>query len=101
MPIRSENLHGNVPDNSGAALLLIDVINDFEFEGGEKLLPLRSKTQTLRLLFNYTRSVVESPPSAQSHSDWHRGQQLRAIHRQRRLHARLPTVHSIRLRCVD
>ena len=39
MPIRSENLHGNVPDSSGAALLLIDVINDFEFEGGEKLLP--------------------------------------------------------------
>jgi nicotinamidase-related amidase len=39
MPIRSENLHGNVPDNSGAALLLIDVINDFEFEGGDKLLP--------------------------------------------------------------
>ena len=39
MPIRSENLHGNVPDTSSAALLLIDVINDFEFEGGEKLLP--------------------------------------------------------------
>ena len=39
MPIRSENLHGNVPDSSGAVLLLIDVINDFEFEGGEKLLP--------------------------------------------------------------
>ena len=39
MPIRSENLHGNVPDNSGAVLLLIDVINDFEFEGGDKLLP--------------------------------------------------------------
>ena len=39
MPIQSENLHGNVPDNSGAALLLIDVINDFEFESGDKLLP--------------------------------------------------------------
>jgi nicotinamidase-related amidase len=38
MPIRSENLHGNVPDNSGAALLLIDVINDFEFDDGEELL---------------------------------------------------------------
>jgi nicotinamidase-related amidase len=37
MPIRSEDLHGNVPDSSVAALLLIDVINDFEFEGGEKL----------------------------------------------------------------
>jgi nicotinamidase-related amidase len=40
MPIKSEDLHGNVPDQSGAALLLIDVINDFEFEGGEPLLKL-------------------------------------------------------------
>jgi nicotinamidase-related amidase len=38
MPVRSEDLHGNVPDSSGVALLLIDVINDFQFEGGEKLL---------------------------------------------------------------
>ena len=40
MPVKSNDLHGNVPDQSGAALLLIDVVNDFEFEGGEKLLPL-------------------------------------------------------------
>lgn len=40
MPVKSEDLQGNVPDQSGAALLLIDVINDFEFEGGEQLLPL-------------------------------------------------------------
>ena len=40
MPVKSKDLHGNVPDQSGAALLLIDVVNDFEFEGGEKLLPL-------------------------------------------------------------
>jgi nicotinamidase-related amidase len=40
MPIRSDDLHGFVPDTSGAALLLIDVINDFEFEEGEKLLKL-------------------------------------------------------------
>ena len=38
MPIKSKDLHGNVPDEAGAALLLIDVINDFEFEGGDKLL---------------------------------------------------------------
>lgn len=37
MPIKNQNLHGNVPDNSGAALLLIDVINDFEFDDGEEL----------------------------------------------------------------
>ncbi|HEX3282858.1 MAG TPA: isochorismatase family cysteine hydrolase [Pyrinomonadaceae bacterium] len=40
MPVRSEDLHGNVPDNAGAALLLIDVVNDFEFEGGEELFKL-------------------------------------------------------------
>ena len=40
MPIRSNDLHGNVPDNASAALLLIDVINDFEFENGEQLLKL-------------------------------------------------------------
>ena len=40
MPIKSADLHGNVPDKAGSALLLIDVINDFEFEGGDKLLEL-------------------------------------------------------------
>jgi nicotinamidase-related amidase len=40
MPVKSENLHGNVPDQAGAALLLIDVINDFEFAGGDALLKL-------------------------------------------------------------
>ena len=40
MPIRSQDLHGFVPDTSGTALLLIDVINDFEFDGGEQLLKL-------------------------------------------------------------
>ena len=38
MPVKSKNLHGNVPDQAGAALLLIDVINDFDFEGGDALL---------------------------------------------------------------
>jgi nicotinamidase-related amidase len=40
MPIKSKDLHGNVPDEAGAALLLIDVVNDFEFENGEALLKL-------------------------------------------------------------
>ena len=35
---RSEDLHGSAPDKSGAALLLIDVINDFDFPEGERLL---------------------------------------------------------------
>lgn len=40
MPVKSNDLHGNVPDTAAAALLLIDVINDFEFENGEQLFEL-------------------------------------------------------------
>jgi nicotinamidase-related amidase len=39
IPAKKNNLHGNVPDHSCVALLLIDVINDLEFPEGEKLLP--------------------------------------------------------------
>ena len=35
----NSDLHGNAPDSAVAALLLIDVINDLEFDGGELLLP--------------------------------------------------------------
>ena len=38
MPAKNEDLHGNVPDKSNVGLLLIDVINDLNFDGGEKLL---------------------------------------------------------------
>jgi len=38
MPAKHEDLHGNVPDSSPVVLLLIDVINDLEFEGGAPLL---------------------------------------------------------------
>ena len=38
MPEKNENLHGNVPDRSPVVLLLVDVINDMEFEGGDALL---------------------------------------------------------------
>ncbi len=34
----NNDLHGNAPDESEVVLLLIDVINDLEFEGGEELL---------------------------------------------------------------
>lgn len=40
MPVRSEDLHGSAPDKCGAALLLIDVINDFDFPEGDQLLRL-------------------------------------------------------------
>lgn len=37
MTKKNGDLHGNVPETSDIALLLIDIINDFEFEDGEKL----------------------------------------------------------------
>jgi nicotinamidase-related amidase len=39
MSKQSPDLHGNVPDHSRVALLLLDVINDLEFDGGELLEP--------------------------------------------------------------
>ncbi len=48
----TEDLHGNAPDKSKVALLLIDVINDFEFEDGAKLfknaLPMARKLAALK-----------------------------------------------------
>jgi nicotinamidase-related amidase len=35
---RNSDLHGNAPDNAPVALLMVDVINDFEFPGGSQLL---------------------------------------------------------------
>lgn len=38
MPRKNPDLHGSAPDQADAALLLIDVINDFDFEGSDTLL---------------------------------------------------------------
>jgi nicotinamidase-related amidase len=52
MPAKNENLDGNAPDESGVALLLIDVINDFEYPGGEALfehaLPMAERIVALK-----------------------------------------------------
>jgi nicotinamidase-related amidase len=37
MPAKNQTLHGNVPDTASVVLLLIDVINDFDFEGAEPI----------------------------------------------------------------
>lgn len=36
-PAKNQDLHGNVPENAAVALLLIDVINDLDFDGSEAL----------------------------------------------------------------
>ena len=38
MPAKNPDLHGNVPDTSDVVLLIVDMINDLEFVGGERLL---------------------------------------------------------------
>src|SRR5262245_16692834 len=38
MPAKNPDLHGNAPDKSDVAILLIDVINDLEFPEGDQLL---------------------------------------------------------------
>ena len=52
MPDKNEDLHGNAPDKSDAALLLIDVINDLDFPEGEQLLrhalPMAHKIAALK-----------------------------------------------------
>jgi nicotinamidase-related amidase len=52
MPAKNEDLHGNVPDKAEVALLLIDVINDLEFEDGERLfehaMPMARRLEALK-----------------------------------------------------
>lgn len=38
MPAKNDDLHGNVPETSPVALVMVDVINDLEFDGGKTLL---------------------------------------------------------------
>jgi nicotinamidase-related amidase len=58
MPSQNEDLHGNVPDKADAALLLIDVLNDLEFEGGDRLLaPALSMARALSRLKRRAREA--------------------------------------------
>lgn len=54
MPAKNQDLHGNVPDKAEVALLLIDVINDLEFDSGQELLeyalPMAERIATLKKL---------------------------------------------------
>ena len=66
MPARNEDLHGSVPDKAEVALLLIDVINDLEFEDGEKLLrfalPMAEKIAELKKRARKARAASSSEP---------------------------------------
>ena len=58
MPSQNQDLHGNAPDKSDAALLIIDVLNDLEFDGGEEL--LRSAVPMARALASLKRRAREA-----------------------------------------
>ena len=62
MPARNEDLHGNAPDKSEVALLLIDVINDLEFPEGDQLLeralPMAHRIASLKCNARNTRVPV-------------------------------------------
>jgi hypothetical protein len=40
VPVKSPDLPGSAPDQSAVVLLLVDVIDDLQFEGGAALLTL-------------------------------------------------------------
>ena len=48
MPARNKDLHGNAPDHSPVALLVIDMINDLEFEAGNAFCPTRRGPRAAR-----------------------------------------------------
>jgi len=57
MPQKSEDLHGNAPDQCPVALLLIDMINDLEFPGGETVVqPAIAAAERIAALKEQARS---------------------------------------------
>jgi nicotinamidase-related amidase len=58
MPAKNSDLHGNVPDQCPVALIMIDVINDMEFESGEKL--FRNALPAARALANLRRRAIDA-----------------------------------------
>jgi nicotinamidase-related amidase len=55
------DLHGNAPDDAPLALLLVDVVNDLEFEGGDELLP-RALAMAQRLAVLRQRCTAAAVP---------------------------------------
>ena len=58
MPAKNDDLHGNVPESCPVALLIVDVINDMEFEGGEDL--LRHAMPVARRLSEFARKARQA-----------------------------------------
>lgn len=73
VPANNADLHGNVPENSSVALLLIDVINDLEFEGGE-LLAARAVPMAQRIAALKRRAKQAGIPTIYANDNFGRWQ---------------------------
>src|SRR6476659_6222908 len=56
------DLHGNAPDQSPVALILIDVVNDLEWPGGETMFPYALKMAE-RVAALKTRATASGVPT--------------------------------------
>ena len=61
-PAKNDDLHGNVPESSPVALLLIDVINDLDFDGCEAL-ARQARPMAARLLALKQRARTAGIPA--------------------------------------
>ena len=59
MPAKNQDLHGSVPDKSSLALLMIDVVNQFDFDGSDELLAhARQMAERLAVLKSRAKEVA-------------------------------------------
>jgi nicotinamidase-related amidase len=73
VPANNEDLHGSVPENCAVALLLIDVINDLEFEGAEALVE-RAVPMAHRIAELKRRAKAAGIPVVYVNDNWGRWQ---------------------------
>jgi nicotinamidase-related amidase len=73
MPAKNHDLHGNAPDRAAAALLIVDVINDMEFEGGEKLVT-QAEAMAARLAEFKRRAKAAGTPAIYANDNFGRWQ---------------------------
>ena len=62
MPAKNPDLHGNAPDDAPVVLLMVDVINDMEYPGGDTLL-VHAEPMAKRLAALKRRARSEGVPA--------------------------------------
>ena len=76
-PAKNKDLHGNVPDDAPVVLVLIDVINDLEFDGGDRLLP-QAVAAAERILALKRRALAAGVPVIYCNDNYGRWRSERA-----------------------